>query len=146
MSEIPARLSMITLGTRDLPRLRAFYQRLGWAEVPGSGDGWAAYVLGGAALALFPIDALAEEAAATSPAPGGWSGVTLACNVDGPERVDAAVAAAAQAGAVVVAPPSDRPWGGRSGYVADPEGNRWEIAWAPQATFDERGALLAFGA
>lgn len=145
MSEIPARLSMITLGTRNLPRLRAFYRRLGWAEAPGSGDGWAAFVLGGVALALYPVDALAEEAAVELPVPGGWSGITLACNVDRPEHVDAAVAAAAQAGAVVVAPPVDRSWGGRSGYVADPDGNRWEIAWAPQATFDERGALLSFG-
>ena len=37
------------------------------------------------------------------------------------------------------------PWGGRSGYVADPEGNRWEIAWAPGLMFDERGAVLGFG-
>ena len=49
------------------------------------------------------------------------------------------------AGAVSVAEPADREWGGRSGYVADPEGNRWEIAWAGGAVFDERGALLSFG-
>ncbi|MET8262029.1 hypothetical protein [Micromonospora sp. NPDC005205] len=30
-------------------------------------------------------------------------------------------------------------------YIADPEGNRWEIAWAGTARFDERGALLSFG-
>ncbi len=111
----------------------------------GSDDGWAAYVLGGAVLAVYPIDALAEEAAVTPPVPDAWSGITLGCNVDRPEQVDAAVAAAAQAGAVVVAPPVDRPWGGRSGYIQDPDGNRWEIAWAPQVTFDERGAVLGFG-
>jgi len=36
-------------------------------------------------------------------------------------------------------------WGGRSGYIADPEGNRWEIAWAPGLALDERGAVLRFG-
>lgn len=35
------------------------------------------------------------------------------------------------AGAVAVAEPTDREWGGYSGYIADPEGNRWELAWAP---------------
>jgi len=35
------------------------------------------------------------------------------------------------AGARVVGAPVDREWGGYSGYVADPEGNRWEIAWLP---------------
>jgi uncharacterized protein len=28
---------------------------------------------------------------------------------------------------------------------ADPEGNRWEIARASGAVFDERGALTSFG-
>ncbi|WP_433133245.1 VOC family protein [Micromonospora sp. CA-240977] len=69
----------------------------------------------------------------------------LACVVDGREEVDLAFAAAVAAGATVVAAPTDRPWGGRSGYIADPEGNRWEIAWAGTAVFDERGALVSFG-
>ncbi len=42
--------------------------------------------------------------------------------------------------------PTTREWGGRSGYIADPEGNRWEIAWAPGARFDDRGSLTGFGA
>ncbi|MFF0154676.1 VOC family protein [Micromonospora sp. NPDC005203] len=50
---------------------------------------------------------------------GGWSGVTVACNVDSRGEVDAAFAAALAAGATVVAEPTDRPWGGRSGYIAD---------------------------
>jgi uncharacterized glyoxalase superfamily protein PhnB len=49
------------------------------------------------------------------------------------------------AGATPVAEPVDREWGGRSAYIADPEGNRWEIAWAPSAGLDERGALTSFG-
>ena len=35
-------------------------------------------------------------------------------------------------------PPVERSWGGYSGYFADPEGHRWELAWAPWfTTFDE---------
>ena len=136
MSEFPPRLTVITLGTRDLPRLRAFYRGLGWAEVSGSDDGWAAFALGGVTLALYPSDELTAEAAPGAPAPTGWSGITLACNVDSPEQIDTVMAAAVAAGATIIATPVHRGWGGRSGYVADPEGNRWEIAWSPGASGD----------
>ena len=52
-------------------------------------------------------------------------------NVATPDAVDDLLAEALAAGAVLVAPPTDREWGGRSAYVADPEGHRWELAWAP---------------
>ncbi|MFG2054361.1 VOC family protein [Micromonospora sp. NPDC048930] len=146
MSAIPGRVSVVTLGARDLPALRAFYRALGWPELPSSGDGWCAFLLGGVLLALYPVEDLTAEAAPDLGVPtGNWSGVTLACNVDSRGEVDRAFAAAVEAGAAVVAEPTDRPWGGRSGYFADPEGNRWEIAWAGSAVFDERGALTAFG-
>jgi uncharacterized protein len=144
-SSIPPRLSVVTLGARDLPSLRSFYRGLGWSELPASDDSWAAFHLGGVLLTLYPLDDLAAEAAPDRAAPCGWSGVTLACNVDTADGVDAAFAAAVAAGATPVAEPVDRPWGGRSGYVADPEDNRWEIAWASSTIFDERGALTAFG-
>jgi uncharacterized glyoxalase superfamily protein PhnB len=57
--------------------------------------------------------------------------VTLAINVDGRDAVDDGYTAALSAGATSVAEPVQRDWGGYSGYIADPEGNRWEIAWAP---------------
>ncbi|GAA1438735.1 VOC family protein [Nocardiopsis tropica] len=145
MTDIPARLTVVTLGARDMPGLRRFYRALGWEEVESSGDGWSGFLLGGVLLSLYPLEDLAAEAAAGAPAPAGWSGFTLACNVDGPEQVDESFAAAVRAGAAVVAEPVERPWGGRSAYVADPEGNRWEIAWAPGAGFDDRGALTSFG-
>jgi uncharacterized protein len=66
-------------------------------------------------------------------------------NVGTADAVDAAFAGAVAAGARAVAEPQDRSWGGRSGYIADPEGNRWEIAWALGLVFDERGAVLRFG-
>ena len=147
-STLPSRLTAITLGARDLPALRRFYLRLGWAELPNSGDEWAAFLLGGVLLTLYPFEALAQEAAPGTPTPvppAGWNGVTLACNVDSKEQVDSGYKAALAAGAIPVAEPIDRFWGGRSGYIADPEGNRWEIAWAPGTQFDERGALIAFG-
>ena len=145
MSDLPARLTVVTIGARDLPRLRRFYAGLGWTQVAGSDDAGTGFLLGGVLLALYPLDGLAAEAAPDLAPKAGFSGVTLACNVDSAEQVDGAFAAAAAAGATPVVEPATRDWGGRSAYFADPEGNRWEIAWASGAMFDERGALTSFG-
>lgn len=142
MTELPARLSIVTLGARDIGLLRSFYRSLGWQEVASSDESWTGYLLGGVLLALFPIGDLTAEAAPGSPDPTGWSGFTLACTVDSRDDVDAAFVTAVAAGATPIAEATDRPWGGRSAFIADPEGNRWEITWGPRATFDARGALL----
>ena len=140
---IPARLNVVTIGAHDMARLRSFYQALGWPELHGGSDDWAGYLLGGALLALYPAAELAAEAG-FEPRQGPAC-LTLAVNVDARDDVDASFAAAGAAGAEPVAEPQDRFWGGRSAYVADPEGNRWEIAWAPMAVLDERGVLVSFG-
>jgi catechol 2,3-dioxygenase-like lactoylglutathione lyase family enzyme len=124
--------------------LRAFYRTLGWPELPIGDDTWTGFLLGGVLLALFPLSDLTAEAAPGDTVATGWSGVTLACAVDTREEVDTTFAKAVAAGATPVADATDRPWGGRSSFVADPEGNRWEITWSPRAAFDERGALLSW--
>jgi catechol 2,3-dioxygenase-like lactoylglutathione lyase family enzyme len=144
MTEVPARLSVVTLGARNMGVLRSFYRALGWQELASGDDAWTGFLLGGVLLALFPLSDLAAEAAPGSHGPTGWSGVTLACTVSTREEVDTAFAAAVAAGATPVAEATDRSWSGRSAFLADPEGNRWEITWSPRATFDERGALLSW--
>ena len=47
------------------------------------------------------------------------------------DEVDLIIARAGAAGASVTAEPVARDWGGYSGYFADPDGFRWEIAWNP---------------
>jgi catechol 2,3-dioxygenase-like lactoylglutathione lyase family enzyme len=144
MTEIPARLSIVTLGARDMGVLRSFYRRLGWPELSSGDNTWTGFQLGGVLLALFPMSDLTAEAAPGSDGPTGWSGVTLACTVRTRDEVHTAFTAAVAAGATAVADATDRPWGGRSAFIADPEGNRWEITWSPVASFDERGALLSW--
>ena len=130
---VPQRISFITLGARDLPRLRAFYAAWGWQELPGGEEDFAQFQAGGVRMALYPVDLLGEEAAPghAPPPPGAWNGIALAVNVATAEDVRTAHRAAVAAGAEPVSAPVRREWGGVSGYVADPEGNRWEIAWLP---------------
>ena len=139
---IPGRLSVITLGVRDLTAQRRFYESLGW-RTRSKGDDFAAFPLGGAVLALYPIELLSREANFEVPeGRNEFNGVTLSINVDRIEDVDRAIGSAVAAGGRALAEPVTREWGGRSGYFADPEGNVWEVAWLPGASFDERGGLI----
>lgn len=139
---VTPRLSLVTLGARDVRALRAFYDRLGW-KTTSTADDFAAFPLGGAVLCLYDLSSLAGEAGgAEVPEQVAFNGVTLAINVDERHEVDAAIAAARDAGATVLAEPVDRDWGGCSAYFADPENNVWEVAWLPDAQFDDRGGLI----
>ena len=138
---IPARISLVTLGARDMAAQRAFYRALGWEEYAGAEDTWAAFRTGGAILALFPLSGLAEDAHVPTTDPQGFRGVTLAANVEQPEQVDEAIETARKAGATITKEPEKAEWGGRSGCFQDSEGNVWEVAWMPNSTFDAGGAL-----
>jgi catechol 2,3-dioxygenase-like lactoylglutathione lyase family enzyme len=144
---VPARLTFVTLGAHDLPTLRAFYKGLGWQEGVHNADDFASFLLNGVVLALYPRHLLAEEAApgSTGPAKGEWTGITLSINAPTKDGVDAIWQAFVDAGATPIAAPVDRVYGVRSGYVADPEGNRWEVAWAPGLALDEQGNVVGFG-
>jgi uncharacterized glyoxalase superfamily protein PhnB len=62
---------------------------------------------------------------------GGWGGVALAYNVASPAEVDAVLAEAAAAGAVVRRAGVPTAWGGYSGVFTDPDGHPWEVAHNP---------------
>lgn len=126
-------ISFITIGVRDLPAMRAFYQRWGWVEKGGASDTFVAFDAGGVRLAFYRLDLLGDEAAPGEVDPASaWNGFTLALNTASRAEVDDEIRRAVDAGARLIAGPTERAWGGRSGYVADPEGTRWEIAWAPE--------------
>ena len=132
-------VSMITLGVRDFARAREFYgEGLGWPVGQEEGE-WACFLLNGGAtaLSLFPWYAVAEEAEV--PAEGsGFRGFVFAYNVRTEERVDEVLAEAERAGATITRAARKTPWGGYSGYFADPEGYLWEVATgATQLPFSE---------
>ncbi|CAN5643113.1 hypothetical protein BH20ACT23_BH20ACT23_10740 [soil metagenome] len=141
-SALPARVSLVTLGAHDIERMRAFFERLGWPLWTTAEDGFTGYLTGGAMLALYPLESLAELSGAGKAGEDDWAGVTLAINVESRELVDDALEATRSAGAEIVVAAVDATWGGRSGCFADPEGNRFEVAWMPGSSFDARGALI----
>ena len=126
------KISLITFGVRDLPRMLAFYRDgLGLPlHNYTDGDDMVMFRLEGTWLGLFPRDELAKDAT-VSVEGSGFSGVAIAHNEPSKEGVDAVFAEALAARATAVKAPEDVFWGGYSGYFADPEGNLWEVAFNP---------------
>ena len=123
------RVSLITLGVRDLSRARRFYEALGWETGAAPGDDIVFFQAGDMVLALWDRGKLAEDSCVKDG--GGWGGVTLALCVGTPEDVDAVTQEARRAGATVGREPGRTFWGGYSSIIIDPEGHPWEIAHNP---------------
>lgn len=130
------RVSLITLGVRDIDRARAFYEALGWSGQSPDGE-VVFFQAGGMIVALWSRSMLAEDS--TMQDSGGWGGVTLAHNVGSPAEVDNVLAQAEAAGATIGRPGAPTPWGGYSGIFIDPEGHPWEVAHNPGWPIDEDG-------
>lgn len=124
------RISMITLGVRDIERSARFYEEgLGFPRRPSPPE-VAFFPLNGSWLALFGRDDLAADAG--MPAHGqGFNGLALAHNVHSEAEVDAVLDKAVAAGATLIKAAEKTDWGGYSGYFADPEGYLWEVAHNP---------------
>jgi catechol 2,3-dioxygenase-like lactoylglutathione lyase family enzyme len=133
------RLSVVTLGVRDLPRARAFYEALGWKTGAGPDDDVVFFQAGGLVIGLWSREALAEDSAVEDG--GGWGGITLAHNVGSPDEVDAVIAEAETAGATIGRPGAKTFWGGYSGVFVDPDGHPWEVAHNPHWTLREDGTV-----
>jgi len=133
------RLSLVTLGVRDLQRARRFYEALGWTTGAQPADDVVFFQAGGTIVSLWSRDQLAEDTAVTDT--GGWGGITLAHNVRSPAEVDAALAEAEGAGATTARPGAETFWGGYSGVFVDPEGHAWEVAHNPHWTLAEDGSV-----
>ena len=134
------RLSLVTLGVRDLQRARAFYEAIGWRAAAGPDDADVAFFqAGGTVVALWDRAELAGDSAVEDG--GGWGGVTLAYNTRSAEEVDAVVAEAGAAGATIGKQPGPTFWGGYSGVFIDPDGHPWEVAHNPFWTIGDDGSV-----
>ncbi|MGH2880142.1 MAG: VOC family protein [Solirubrobacteraceae bacterium] len=136
-------VQVITLAVEDLQRALEFYrdglglQTRGIVGTDFEGDETnpaGAVVMfeleGGLTLALYPRTELAKDACVpfAEPKTGEFSiGQIVATR----EEVDAVLAQAKAAGALVTDEPHERAWGIYSGYFRDLDGHLWEIIWSP---------------
>jgi uncharacterized protein len=132
------RITVLTLAVSDLERALAFYRD--GMGLPTDGiigqefeDGAVVFLRmnDDLVLALYPAHSLAKEAGITATRDR-LGALSIGHNVGSRAEVDAVMAQAAEAGAVVTDPARDRFWGGYSGYFHDPDGHLWEVAWNPQ--------------
>jgi catechol 2,3-dioxygenase-like lactoylglutathione lyase family enzyme len=131
------RISVLTLGVRDLDRSLAFYRDgLG---LPTEGivgrefeHGAVAFfdLSGGVKLAIWPLADIAWDSGLPQASVSSAS-VTLGHNVARREEVDEVMGQAQRAGAAIVKPPADTFYGGYAGYFHDPDGHLWEVVWNP---------------
>lgn len=133
------RVSLITLGCRDMARAQAFYEALGWRRVE-TPDGIVVFDLVGQALGLYPLKDLARDMGCAA-GDLGTGAATLACNTRTREEVAEVLTAAKAAGAKILKPAHDVFWGGHIGYFADPEGHVWEVAYNPFSKLGPDGAF-----
>ena len=129
------RISFLTLAVSDLDASRRFYlDGLGWKaelDVPGE----VLMIRTGEHLILSLWAETGFEAEVGPVRRGeGIVPVTISHNVRTEAEVDEILELARRAGADPVSPGQPRDWGGYTGYFADPDGFRWEIATNPGPT------------
>jgi uncharacterized protein len=134
------RLSLITLGVRELATSRAFYEALGWTSRSKPEEDVVFFQTGCMIVALWGRDELAADSGVIDG--GGWGGVALAYNVRSPAEVDAVIEEARAAGATIPRAGAETFWGGYSGVFVDPDGHPWEVAHNPFWTIREDGSVL----
>lgn len=126
------KLSLVTLGVSNLDRSRIFYESLGWEPQDWTPEADVVFFeLNGVMLSLFGRDDLAKDIGIDDTRTAGFSSITLAHNEPSTEDVDRAFSEFIAAGAIAIKMPQPTAWGGYSGYVADPDGHLWEVAFNP---------------
>ena len=134
------RISLITLGVRDVKISRKFYETLGFEASPMSSDGIVFFQLLGMVLGLYPLENLLEDTKLIGQTPVA-GGITLGYNTRNKEEVDEILELAAAAGGKVIAPATETPWGAWTGYFTDPDGHPWEASYVPQFLLEPDGSL-----
>jgi catechol 2,3-dioxygenase-like lactoylglutathione lyase family enzyme len=126
------RISMVTLGVKDLQKSFNFYSKtVGFPSEKGiENNAVAFFKLKNILFSLYPKDKLAEDALVDNDGHG-FSGFTLAYNVNSKQEVDTIVEKLHWMGVKITKEPQDVFWGGYHAYFQDPDGYLWEVAWNP---------------
>jgi predicted enzyme related to lactoylglutathione lyase len=132
-------LGMVMVATNDIPALRRFYEDgLNWTPWVPPDENQAAYRLGSSVIFFLPAVYLAAESGIEiTLAPKSLWAIFLSSKAE----VDTGFAKAVAAGGRVTSGIRERDFDVYSGYIADPEGNGWELCYSPHMGPDETGAL-----
>jgi len=131
------RISFIKLGVENLEAMKKYYKdTFQWTPLKEM-DGISFFLMNGFVLGLYPSKDLADDIGIAAQS-SGFKQFTLAINFTSTQAVDEAFAELKSRGVNIVKPPAAVFWGGYSGYIADPEGNYWELAFNPFAELDEK--------
>lgn len=140
------RISLVTLGVRNMEKALLFYRAVGFKTyINEKSPPIVFFDNEGSKLELYPLGELAKDIDADNPpplSPGGFSGITLACNTKSKLEVDEVMKKAEAAGARIVKQPQSLFWGGYGGYFIDLDGYYWEVAYGPEWKFDEQNMLI----
>lgn len=138
-----ARITVITIGVDDLERSLQFYRDgLGLKTEGIIGKefehGAVAFLdlQPGLKLAIWPRKSISHDSGVPlhNPSPTEF---TIGHNVSSKEEVNAVMAQANNAGAVIAKPAHDTFWGGYAGYFQDPDQHLWEVVWNPRLAVED---------
>lgn len=131
------RITVLTLGVNDLEKSVAFYRDglgLKTEGIIGKEFEYGAVAFfeleGGVKLGLWPRTSIAHDTGLAAVPPAATE-FTIGHNVGSGKEVDALMAQAEAAGALIVKPAAKTFYGGYAGYFQDPDGHLWEAAWNP---------------
>jgi lactoylglutathione lyase len=120
------KVTAVVLFVDDLERCMAFYRDALGIPVTGGDDASYYFRIEDQDFVLLKASAAVNMVSedAVSPQNKGGHRVLLCVGV---EDVDAVYKAFTERGVVFIKPPTSQPWGRRTAYFADPEGNLWEL-------------------
>lgn len=132
-------IAVVTLGSEDLDRSIRFYaEGFGWKPIFRN-DEIAFYQMNGLVFATWKTSELEKDMRSTVDSRA--AAFALAHNVFRREDVSPLLNALIEAGGSLLRAPDEPPHGGYRGYVADPDGHAWEIAWNPHWPISDNGAV-----
>jgi uncharacterized protein len=136
---LPARIGLITLACRDVPRMTRLFRDLGWPETPDSDEHHRTFqCTNGVVIALYDGK---NYVPAFGPPTDEFRGVTLSVNLFSFAECEQVYETLRTVDDVeLLGEPTRASWGGGFSW-RDPEGNVWDVAWAKGTSLDDRGGV-----
>lgn len=123
------KLDAVGLFVNNMEEMVRFYRDVMGMRTDWTGDANAELVSGGMRLIMFGRSDFEAMTSRRYAYPSGANGtMELSFGLPAFEDVDREYARVVAAGATPVFAPADEPWGQRTSYVADPDGNLIEIS------------------